>query len=674
MSSPTTQLLSMDVIASDDHDAIDKKIASNPPSPILNEPKSSLRSRRSSPSTSPRVTFSAPSSPVSTVEEKKEPDERFASSRSDLARRRRNSGDGVESPNGTAENSKKSEESSSSALKRLGKRLSGRFSDKKKGFQKVSDQDEDDYDTAPEKDPVVSIFEARNTQRVRWSLEGIDETPRTSPNNASPNNSTKEKEKDKKSTDKSSGNNIKSFMSKALFGSQKSSKKFNEEMKREVADIDGSLVWESADNTPTGPEVVHTSKKKAGADINVSFQEDEKVRGAVSKLLSKARRAERIHFRYEYAVKCYVKAMDLLTKAKYPKDHPTCEKVMQLLNNAHHVLNSYNTSANIVKMGIKYEDAGDLVRALKMYTIAYRIRRDNLSQNHPSLHVLLNMLASLQLKRGELTEAMQIYELALKDDLKATSGGEDDEHATPPATPTTGNLLAKSVTYREMGIIHERQGNVDDALSSYHKSLECVSEWKEALAVDTTASSTTAEQIDLKSTLDNLHLTLSAETHDKSCDGVLGEEQGEMEIVIGGDNLPSQTRKSTNVYESYFPPALEKKLDQNGGKSLSSSSSRINFADTDLALTLHHIAQLFRRQGDFGNALDAFEVSLRGMKCTLGKYHPNAAAALANIGNLLKEMGDYDAAFKTYQEVLGIESYRLGMSHPDVAITLVRCM
>jgi tetratricopeptide (TPR) repeat protein len=90
----------------------------------------------------------------------------------------------------------------------------------------------------------------------------------------------------------------------------------------------------------------------------------------------------------------------------------------------------------------------------------------------------------------------------------------------------------------------------------------------------------------------------------------------------------------------------------------------------DLALTLHQIAQLFRKQGEFSEALEAFEVALRGMKYSLGRYHPNVAAVLGNVGNLQKEMGDLDAAYKTYQEVLGIESYRLGLSHPDVAITV----
>jgi tetratricopeptide (TPR) repeat protein len=178
-------------------------------------------------------------------------------------------------------------------------------------------------------------------------------------------------------------------------------------------------------------------------------------------------------------------------------------------------------------MGIKYEDAGDWIRALKMYTIGYRIRRDNLSPSHPSLVVLLNMLGSIQVKRDELEEAMEIFELALKDDPRLMGDGsrhdgntkdaavsddndEDDDNEfvnrdedghhvhehkeadlSPPrhrrkgqsrlernGTSITNNVLAKSVAYREMGIIYERWGDADEALRMYHRSLDCIAEYK----------------------------------------------------------------------------------------------------------------------------------------------------------------------------------------------------
>ncbi|KAL3909445.1 MAG: hypothetical protein SGILL_008085 [Bacillariaceae sp.] len=464
-----------------------------------------------------------------------------------------------------------------------------------------------------------------------------------------------------------------------------------EEMEREVKEIsDSSLIWESASTPNDGPEVVHThNNKEKQEELMLSFTEDPKARAAVTKLLGKAQRAEQIHFRYEYAVKCYLKAVNILQKAKYPDDHPTVVKTVKLMNNAHHVLSSYNNSANIVKMGIKNEDAGELVKALKMYTIAYRIRRDNLSRSHPSLVVLLNMLGSIQIKRGELKEAMQIYELALNDAPVVFSGAVDEDEIEPPLE----NLLAKSVTYREMGTINEMWGNVDEALACFHKSLECVAEWRETVrGGSNNATNATAPVAKRGSSVQSVG-TINEEESSGAASGSTrtsnphvsfeniqpisfvkdgtdvsstGLEHGEMELVFHSSrSKKGGTTNSANEYERFFPNNVaDIKKDDN------KSSDENCHADMDLSLTLHQIAQLHRAQGKFSKALDAYEVALRGMKTALGQHHPNVAAVLGNIGNLQKEMGNLDAAYKTYQEVLGIESYRLGLSHPDVAITL----
>ena len=531
---------------------------------------------------------------------------------------------------------------------------------------KVEEREEDDDAQVMEQDPVIQIFESRNTQRVRFALEGNDEPQSTS-------DSERVNEDTALSEDgKASGANIKQFMSRALFGSSRSIK-LNEEMKAEVANLGGgSLVWESSTEMGTGPEVVHTQKIGSASaetsELRLSFTEDPLVRTKVEKLLEKARKAEHFHFRYEYGVKCYLAVLSLLKEASYPDDHPTVTKTIEMLNNAHHVLSSYNNSANIVKMGIKYEDAGELVRALKMYTIAYRIRRDNLSRNHPSLVVLLNMLGSIQTKRGELQEAMQIYELALMDSPAVfNKDSENNESEKPPS-----NLLAKSVTYREMGVIYERWGQIDKALDIYHTSLECVTEWKHAVHSNADA----AAEISSQSTMNDLYsindvrLTKAVSDKDASMD------DGQMEVFIGSreTSLFGVTKNDQNMYERYFPAKLETEFENDKSSSASPSATKMTrqdtHADMDLALTLHQIAQLHRSQGEFAKALDAYIVALRGMKHALGKHHPNVAAVLGNIGNLQKEMGDMDAAYTTYEEVLGIESYRLGLGHPDVAITL----
>ncbi|KAL3912971.1 MAG: hypothetical protein SGARI_000887, partial [Bacillariaceae sp.] len=522
---------------------------------------------------------------------------------------------------------------------------------RKSGYGNLQEDDLDEAATPAEADPVLQLFESRNKQRVRFTLEGDDSSAYNPAveKAMSPSDGREDANDEKLSPERHGGNgaNLKQFMSRTLFGGSNktaSTKKLLEdEMKREVREIsDSSLIWESASTPTDGPEVIHThSSNEKQEELLLSFTEDSKARAAVTKLLGKAQRAELIHFRYEYAVKCYLKAVNILKKAKYPDDHPTVVKTVKLMNNSHHVLSSYNNSANIVKMGIKNEDAGELVKALKMYTIAYRIRRDNLSRSHPSLVVLLNMLGSIQIKRGELKEAMQIYELALSDTPVVFSGAVDEDEIEPPME----NLLAKSVTYREMGTVHEMWGNVDEALQFFHKSLECVAEWRETVSGEN--SSSTREIATRRASLQSI-----ATAGEESSGGMSRSKKN------GSSN-------SANEYERFFP--IAKSSAENDVKQ---SSDENCHADMDLSLTLHQIAQLYRAQGKYSKALDAFEVALRGMKTALGKHHPNVAAVLGNIGNLQKEMGNLDAAYKTYQEVLGIESYRLGLSHPDVAITL----
>ncbi|VEU44938.1 unnamed protein product [Pseudo-nitzschia multistriata] len=583
--------------------------------------------------------------------------------------------------------------------------LFGGSGDQRNGYGTLNDSNNYENDgevtTAVEVDPVMTIFESRNTQRVRFTLAGDSNESVISGGGLSRNSrdhqkNTKRGESSKNANSGSgSTGNVKQFMSRALFWSKSSSKKLSEEeMKREAKELGcGPLIWESA-ATPTGPEVIHTKNNRNNnqkrnqktPELTVSFTEDPKARAAVSKILAKASSAEHVHFRYEYAVKCYLKALTILQKqAKYPDDHPTVVKTVRLMNNAHNVLISYKNSANIVKMGIKNEDAGELVKALKMYTIAYRIRRDNLSRNHPSLVVLLNMLGSIQIKRGELLEAMQIYELALSDDStvvpEAPTESAAPRHQQQQITTKDRNLLAKSVTFREMGTIYEMWGNVDEALKFFHKSLECVAEWRESVRssyksrnriVKNTDGGCDNGNDDEKSGSISLR-TSSTESQHYSIDIVqtvssnIGDS--EMELVFGSKGSPKNcsesNSKSRNKYERFFPNEIDLKA-KDGVK----NSDENSHADMDLSLTLHQIARLYCSQGKFDRALDAYEAALRGMKTALGKHHPNVAAVLGNIGNLQKEMGDLDAAYKTYQEVLGIESYRLGLSHPDVAITL----
>ena len=532
---------------------------------------------------------------------------------------------------------------------------------KRSGSPKKNILPMDDEPQCIEEDPVVALFEARNTQRVRFSLEGKQPTRdpiiRVAPIKENPDPSF----------------NIKSFMGRALFKNGAASSLPSESPRAggETITSSGNFVWESED-VDHGPEVIHASviSTEGSGALKLSYAEDPDTRNAVLKFLNKGRKAQLIHFRYEYAVKAFVNALKMLTEAEYPNEHPLTVRTRKALNNAHHMLTSYKNSANIVKMGIKYEDSGDLIRALKMYTIAYRMRRDQLCKNHPSLIVLLNILGSIQVKRLELQEAMQIFELALLESPDIQRKEKDEE--SPPTSPI--NLLARAVTYREMGAIHEKWGDFEIALDKYHRSLQCTSEWKDMvfnkpLGHRPTAHIFEVSQADSVCSLDSLQTKKSFPINALSKQGADFSEDGEIEIFIRSSRQIASFYGDTTVaeyYHSFFP---ERKKGTQLPKAIVNPTKE-GYANVDIAMTLHRIAQMHRRQGKYGQALDAYHAALRGMKYALGDMHPNVAAILGNIGNLQKEYGDLDAAYDTYQAVLGIESERLGVAHPEVAISL----
>ena len=509
------------------------------------------------------------------------------------------------------------------------------------------------------------------------------------------------------------------------------------------------------------------------------FRPNPDVESRAATILTKAERAHHRTHQYERAIGYYLAVLSLLSKFGYPDNNPLISSVLKKLNDCHHAQSSLRNSANIVKMGIKHENRGEFVRALKMYTIAYRIRRDALGKFHPSLPVLLNMLGSVQVKRAELKEAMQIYELALNgrpDDIREL----DEERRASLVHPST-----KAVTLRDMGMIHERWGDDGKALRLYRESLDYVVEVRErergkggkirnrgdkgkgktkegkdrqglvhnpsslsgsgapqasgastSEAGDEFASGTSAEtplieleevkfirshqegaangsvggkkkggrsslpptgrsspsaylSIDREESREQIQRTFSGNSE-------VTAEKGEMELYINSafESVPMGVNKEGGrgekadyyYYDTIFPPKdnskgqgvknSRKNKGGAGGKDSEKEKNKVGKVDgasgndVNVAMTLHQIAQIYRRQGQYAAALSAYQAALRGMCQALGDRHPNVAAILGNLGNLHKEMGDFDQAYDIYQKVLGIETLHLGATHPEVSVTL----
>eukprot|EP00804_Cyclotella_cryptica_P005186 CCRYP_014241-RA/>CCRYP_014241-RA protein AED:0.07 eAED:0.21 QI:0/0/0/1/1/1/2/0/996 len=256
-----------------------------------------------------------------------------------------------------------------------------------------------------------------------------------------------------------------------------------------------------------GKEPMHSSLSSSSSPSSSLSTSKERM----GMYLRKAKRAHRITHRYRLAMKYYLltlKEYQLYTnetngnnptrppkinnkiKNKNNNNNATNDAftthILKCLNDVHHAQTTLNNSASIVEMGIRHEDRKEYVKALKMYTVAYRMRRDSLGEAHASLPVLLNMMGSVQIKRGEYEEALEIYELGLKrrgrrggrkqnEEEEEEENGEEVEQSSEEQTNGVFynmNPLTTSVTLRDMGMIFEHLGKEEKALRFYHASLK----------------------------------------------------------------------------------------------------------------------------------------------------------------------------------------------------------
>lgn len=315
-------------------------------------------------------------------------------------------------------------------------------------------------------------------------------------------------------------------------------------------------------------------------------------------------------------------------------------------------------------MGLQYEEKTQYVKALKMYTIAYRIRRDALGKQHPSLPVLLNMLGSVQVKRGDLDEAMQIFKLALNGRLEDGSGDVKIVLGGVSVAPWT-----RSITLMEMGVIFEKREDVAMALQMYHDSLRCV--MKDSLCRVATDSmvlgnagngsikTMVGENALLPSHLGSQEIRLVRTT---SLPPIGTSQSEEMEAYLEGGEIDSTAQKYIDAKADpcgFYDSIFHKK------RPMESKNVNIN-----VAMTLYYIGNLRRKLRNLKEALSAYQAAYRGMILLLGAKHTNVAAILGNIGNCHKEMKNYDEAYNIYQKVLRIESLHFGLGHPEVIVTM----
>src|SRR5258706_4087181 len=88
------------------------------------------------------------------------------------------------------------------------------------------------------------------------------------------------------------------------------------------------------------------------------------------------------------------------------------------------------------------------------------------------------------------------------------------------------------------------------------------------------------------------------------------------------------------------------------------------FHYTTLFRSVHCMALVFNKQGQYDKALTYYERALAGKEKSLGVDHPSTLATVHNMASVFDNQGQYDKALKYYEPALTRSQKSLGVDHP----------
>jgi tetratricopeptide (TPR) repeat protein len=243
------------------------------------------------------------------------------------------------------------------------------------------------------------------------------------------------------------------------------------------------------------------------------------------------------------------------------------------------------------RLGIVLLKMGHPKKAQQIYEILLEQTTDE-SEKAP----IYGQLGVFKNEQGEYQEAITFYEKSL----------EIDKKTRPPNHPD----LASS--YYNIGNVYYNMGEYSKALSYYEKALEIS-----------------------QKTLPPNHpdLAKSYIAH-----GLVYNQMGEYSKAI------TFYEKALEIQQQSLPPN-----------------------HPDLAMSYGNIGEVYNNIGQCSKALSSHEKALEIEQQSLPPNHPDLAASYNNIGNVYDNMGDYSKALSSHEKALEIRQQSLPPNHPDLA-------
>ena len=216
----------------------------------------------------------------------------------------------------------------------------------------------------------------------------------------------------------------------------------------------------------------------------------------------------------------------------------------------------------------------------------------------------------------------------------------------------TSDQNEKVVIFHQFGMIHARQGNYNEAVEYYEKSLEI---YKKSLPEN--HPSLAASYNNIGSVYKSMgEYSKALEYYEKSL------EISEKSLP---ENHPSLATSYNNIGLVYDSMGEYSKALEYYEKSLEISEKSLPATHPDLATSYNNIGLVYDRMGEYSKAVQYYEKSLEIYKKSLPANHPDLATSYNNIGMVYQSMGEYSKALQYLERALDICQRSLPPNHPN---------
>jgi tetratricopeptide (TPR) repeat protein len=274
-----------------------------------------------------------------------------------------------------------------------------------------------------------------------------------------------------------------------------------------------------------------------------------------------------------------------------------------------------------------------------------------------------------------------------------------DYFKTPFRLDDSSRSMAGTILFN-LGRVSHNQGNYDDALGLYKRSLKALERWPTRDEPLTLAILFCVGQIQyirgdhfdsLKTYMMALSLARSAFGEESleiaaclNCIGVLhyimptGDDETALDALQSSLEQRQKLQGEKHIDVGTTWNNLGRIFFQRGRYNQAMDAYRealrvrrhCQGESVDVAATLFNIGQVYHQQDERDKALRLYQEFLRLAKVHFGEYHRDICIVTTCIGQVLHEKKDYQRALKSFHHALRVGRVALGHVHPEIAITL----